>query len=1245
MKLTCLKFKLLIGALFLSAHINHAAVVTTLADSGPGSLREAITNAISGEVITFDGALAGGTILLTTGELLTSVDLTIDGGNQNIKIDGNGSSSVLHATDACTVQNITIQGGNNGVGGGINKDGAGALICNNVLFRNNNGWSNGGAVYTFSVATHIFRNCTFHNNTGGWGGAIYKLFGSADMENCLFAGNSAGSGGAMHLRGGNTTILGCTVAGNYGTSTGGALWLDGATVNIQNSIFWNNQVNGGTPADIESFYQVTGGAPTLNIEYSIIQGSGGSGSWNGGYGNDFGANLDVDPIFVNPQPPTSAPTTAGSYELDFGSPAQNSGNNPLSSGGFDLLGNNRIHYGTIDRGAYELCRTVSSATLTVCDFYNSPAGNTYTTSGIYLDTLTNSLGCDSVITTNLTVDLTAVVNAGLDVSVCAESPNVALSGSVTNALGSAWTSTGTGVFSDPLDPNATYIPSAGDITGGTVTLTLTSTGNGACAAVQDNMVITINPTPTVNAGADQTVCDGTSVTLSGTGSAIAYTWDNGVTDGTPFTPSVGSVLYTVTGTDANGCVNTDQVTVTVNPLPVVSFGAIPPICENGTSYTLVEGTPAGGTYSGTGVVGGTTFDPTIPGAGTYVLTYTYTDGNGCVNSATSNMLVNPAPAVSFNPIPDICENALPYTLTQGTPPGGTYTGTGIAGSNFNPVAAGTGSHTLTYTYTDGNGCTNNATQNINVLGAPIVTAGGNVAICDGDNTTISASGANTYVWDNALGAGATHVVSPTITTNYAVTGTAANGCSNSDTVMVTVNPLPAVTFGALPDQCINGTPYTLIEGTPAGGVYSGTGVTGATFDPVMAGTGTHTLTYTYTDGNGCSDFATSNILVYNNPTVSANATSTSICDGDAVTLTGGGALSYTWDNGVTDGVSFIPAIGTVTYTVTGSDANGCTNTDQVDVTVNPLPNVNAGPDQTICDGTAVTLNGAGAVTYTWDNGVTDGVSFNPTVTQNYVVTGVDANSCSNTDTTSVTVNPNPVLTVSPDQIFCLGDSITLSASGGDSYNWDSGAGNLADYQVSPTVTTTYSVDGVSSLGCTSTANVTLTLDDPANVDAGVDQTICAGFTVYLSATGGISYEWNGPGFVSDPNQDINFTVDTTAYYYATITTSNGCVYTDSLLVTASNDPSCTIEPVSSITPNNDGVNDVWQIPGIEGFPDNRVVIYNRWGDIVFDQMGYDNDLIKWDGMYKGQVLGAGTYFYTIEITNGPTESGWIQLMK
>jgi hypothetical protein len=192
-----------------------------------------------------------------------------------------------------------------------------------------------------------------------------------------------------------------------------------------------------------------------------------------------------------------------------------------------------------------------------------------------------------------------------------------------------------------------------------------------------------------------------------------------------------------------------------------------------------------------------------------------------------------------------------------------------------------------------------------------------------------------------------------------------------------------------------------------------------------------------------------------------------------LTLTGGGASSYTWTDGTTtytDGLAFTPAVGTATYTVTGTDVNSCKNTNAVTVTVNPLPTVvaNATP-ATICLTDPTTLTGSGATTYTWDNGVTDGVPINPTSTTTYTVTGTDANSCENTATISVTVNPLPTATYIVSDASCSGfsdGSVDLSPSGGAgsyTYLWDDPLAQTTEDII--TAPGTYSVTVTDVLGC------------------------------------------------------------------------------------------------------------------------------------------------------------------------------------
>ncbi len=184
-------------------------------------------------------------------------------------------------------------------------------------------------------------------------------------------------------------------------------------------------------------------------------------------------------------------------------------------------------------------------------------------------------------------------------------------------------------FGDGSTPSTTQNPTYTYASNGTYTVTLTVTNaNGSDVTTG---TVTVNSLPTVDAGADQTVCQGSSVTLNGSG-ANSYTWDNGVNDGVPFTVN-SNTTYTVTGTDANGCSNTDQVVISVNPLPNVSTTptSIGLICSYSDPITLV-GNPSGGTFSGNGVTGNT-FDPSAAGIGNQTITYSYTDANGCTNTS------------------------------------------------------------------------------------------------------------------------------------------------------------------------------------------------------------------------------------------------------------------------------------------------------------------------------------------------------------------------------------------------------------------------------------------------------------------------------------------------------------------------------------------------------------------------------------------------------------------------------------
>jgi hypothetical protein len=195
-----------------------------------------------------------------------------------------------------------------------------------------------------------------------------------------------------------------------------------------------------------------------------------------------------------------------------------------------------------------------------------------------------------------------------------------------------------------------------------------------------------------------------------------------------------------------------------------------------------------------------------------------------------------------------------------------------------------------------------------------------------------------------------------------------------------------------------------------------------------------------------SDLTPVIVLVYQLPSVAANTSDAAICFGDEVTLSGSGASSYAWNNGVNDAVAFTPA-GTLVYTVTGTDVNGCINTDDIMITVNPLPNVSANSSALmVCQGESITLTGSGAASYIWSAGVTNNVPFIPSSSGNYVVTGTDLNGCENSDDLDIVVNPipatSPVSGLSMVNCGSTSENYSVTPTAGSVYQWTVPAGAI-----------------------------------------------------------------------------------------------------------------------------------------------------------------------------------------------------------
>ena len=778
-----------------------------------------------------------------------------------------------------------------------------------------------------------------------------------------------------------------------------------------------------------------------------------------------------------------------------------------------------------------------------------------TTPGTYTYTVNSATGnplCPSSTTATATIVVNpcgCTVTATNSGSVCSGTSTINLFATTIANATYSWTGPN-GFTSSAQNPTNVSIPT----TPGTYNFTVDVNNNGSLCS--STTTVTVQGLPVVDAGSNISICIGGSVTLSGSG-AQSYTWNNGVSNGVSFNPT-GNQTYVVTGTDANGCQNTDQVDLVVNPLPTIGAGATQVICQ-GASVVL-SGSGAQSYSWNNGVTNGISFTP----GSTQTYTVTGTDANGCQNMSQVVITVNPLPIV---------EAGLPQTVCQGTSV--TLAGSGAQSYSWNNgVTNGTSftpgsTQTYTVTGTDANGCQNTDQVVVTVNPSPIVNAGNDQTVCAGTSVTLSASGASNYVWNNGVTNGI--AFTPGSTQTYTVT-VSANGCQATDQVTVTVNPLPIVEAG-LPQA---------------------------------------------------------------------------VCQGTSVTLAGSGAQSYTWNNGGVDNVPFTPNT-TLTYTCTGTDANGCQNTDQVVVTVNPFPIVNAGNDQTVCAGTSVTLSASGASNYVWNNGVTNGIAFTPGSTQTYTVT-VSANGCQATDQVTVTVNPLPTVNAGADQSICIGTGITLSGSGAQSYTWNNGVTNGVSFV--PGSTQTYTLTGTDANGCQATDQITVTivLIPTASVSSDVttgSPTLVVNFG--NNSTNATTYNWSfGDGFQENTstasNQQHGYT--NPGEYVVVLTAANGtCVDTDTLLITVIPIPDPIVVIPNIFTPNGDHTNDQFLLT-VSYVKSVKVQIVNRWGDKMYD---YDNVQGFWDGTVNGNLASDGVYFfnYQIEGLNGTVIKGHgdIQLIR
>jgi len=866
-------------------------------------------------------------------------------------------------------------------------------------------------------------------------------------------------------------------------------------------------------------------------------------------------------------------------------------------------------------------------------------------------------GLDSVV---VNVNPLPAIDAGNDIQICiGDSAQLSASGS----LDYLWTPSIS--LTDDTIANPIAFPTD------TTEYIVTGTDINGCSN-SDTVSVIVNPLPNAFAGNDDAICLGDTTTLTATGGVI-YSWSptdslsNPLSDITLAFP-VLTTEYIVSVTDTNGCIQTDSVIVSVNATPDAGAGTDVDICIGDSTQLVATG---GDTYLWTPITDLSDQNISSPWASP-VLTTNYTvlvtDINGCTDTDTILVTVNTLPAIDAGIDIDICNgDSAQLQATGGTSylwtPNTTLTDDTIS----NPLAFPTDTTEYIVTALDGNSCSNSDTVSVNVLPLPNAFAGNDISICFGDTTTLTATGGITYSWSptDSLATPLSDVTLafPIITTEYVVIVTGTNTCSQTDSIIVTVNGLPDGGAGQDVSICIGDSTQLSATG---GDTYIWSPVTDLSdpnlADPWASSVVTTNYTVLVTDVNGCTDTDTVLVTVNNLPNISAG-NDIQVCIGDTTQLLATGGVTYLWtpESGLSSDTSSNPIVvinDTTEYIVTGTDINGCLNSDTVSVIVNPLPTANAGNDANICLGDATQLTATGGDSYSWTNGLflDDGLIFNPTATPDttmeFIVTVIDSNSCVSSD--SVIVNVFRIDAI-PDQSVCIGDSVQLDVSGsiGTTYTWTPSTylsdPNIANPYSSAQVDITYYVSVSDVQGCTDQDSVMLTvLGAPtasftSEVEAG-----CEGVIVEFTNTSvdGFSFDWlfGDGGTTTEENPTYNFPYGDAFMATLTVTNSNGCVDTSMFIGNALGfDDYFDIFIPNVFTPNGDGENDVF-IVEIAGQLNHctDLKIYNRWGQIMFISTGGNT---KWDGHTNvGQIVPEGTYFYVIEI-NDIVRSGTLMVFR
>ncbi|GIV34144.1 MAG: hypothetical protein KatS3mg031_1679 [Chitinophagales bacterium] len=539
-----------------------------------------------------------------------------------------------------------------------------------------------------------------------------------------------------------------------------------------------------------------------------------------------------------------------------------------------------------------LPRRFSSRTISICNGDSVFLQGAYRyMAGVYADTLKTFAGCDSIITTTLHIKPTYLNNHYI--TIC-QGDSIMVAGQPRKTSGIY---TETRIAHNGCDSTEVFYLTVIPVDTSYVTISICQGQTAFIAGALRSAAGTYSERVPSASGCDSvvitslivhplpTVSLGPDKAICAGESAVlsasgadSYLWSTGATSSSIVVSPQVSTSYLVTGYNQHGCLARDTVIVIVNPVPIVSINGLHTAYCGNNADVVLQALPAGATLAGPAIAGNI-FSPSSLPPGNYSVQVTYTNAQGCSASRSYPVAVLPVPQVSFSGLDSLyCADDSADSL-WGMPAGGVFNGPGINGNYFEPQLVGADTHFISYSYTNNQGCSDTAWKTTVVIANPVVAFGMSDSIfCSGSLPVVLQANPPGGVFS---GSGVTDsLFYPNHAGIYPVNYYYENawGCGAATSINLTVSALPSVSISGLSASYCVQQDAVFLTGIPAGGFFSGPGIDGNIFSPAQAGTGVHQLNYTYRDSFNCEATATSQTQVFGVNSVSIIGLDSMYCE-------------------------------------------------------------------------------------------------------------------------------------------------------------------------------------------------------------------------------------------------------------------------------------------------------------------------------------------------------------------------------